>query len=85
MLVQSSESTVLFKEYERVFGGIENKNGKQLAFERRAVDIMNTLKKMNAVSKKIEEEGKRDKIENFNNKYIALTVELRKIYGEIDK
>lgn len=46
---------------------------------------MADMSKMNAWSKRIEKEGKIEKIEKFNNKYIALKMELVKIYGKIEQ
>jgi len=80
MLVHSAESRQLFDEYHRVFGRIESQNAEKAKAERRALDIMRELQRMDALSSKIEKEGKIDKIRNFNNKYMALKIELNKIY-----
>lgn len=80
MLVQSQESRVLFDEYHKVFGNIDRENTEQLRLEKKAMHIMNLLQRMNHEGKKIEKEGKRDKIENFNKRYMSLYLELHSIF-----
>jgi hypothetical protein len=85
MLIESSESSGLFQEFHRVFGGIEKADREQLLLEKRAMDVMREMRKMDVLGKKITQEGKTDKIANFNKKYIALKMELVKIYEKTDQ
>lgn len=80
MLVQSAESRQLFDEYHKVFGSIDRQNVEKAKAERRALEIMRELQRMDAISEKIERSGKIDKIANFNRRYVALKIELNKIY-----
>lgn len=80
MLVHSAESRKYFDEYNRVFGKIDSDNKKQSILEKKAMSIMREMRRMDFIGKKIEQEGKRDKIENFNNRYIKLKIELVTIF-----
>ncbi len=78
-------SNVLYKEYNRVFSGIEKNSRKQLSIEKKVLAVLLELEKMSYQANKIENEGKSEKIEKFNDKYIKLTIKLRQLYDEYEK
>ncbi len=75
----------LYDEYHKVFSKIKKESRQQLAIERKIIGILSELSKMNYWSKKIENEGKSEKIEKFNDKYIKLIIKLRELYEDLNK